>query len=75
MLYLKWDTIFSETLSARHGIYRMAVSYYFEGDCTNQATVQTIKDQFIKTLKSSKYEDGCSVIEDKCNIDNVEVIH
>lgn len=53
----------------------MAVSYYFDGDCTNQATVQEIKDQFIKTLRSSKYAESCSVGGDKCNIDNVEVIH
>lgn len=53
----------------------MAVSYYFDGDCTNQATVQEIKDHFIATLNSSTYEEGCSVSEDKCSMDNVEVIH
>lgn len=63
----------SKSLSAKQGIYRMAVSYYFDGDCTNPATVEKIKDQFIETLKSSKYEEGCSVGEDKCNINNVEV--
>lgn len=52
----------------------MAVSYYFDGDCTNQATVQEIKDNFLETLKSSMYEQSCSVHEDRCNIDNVEVI-
>lgn len=66
---------FSESLVARQGLYRMAVSYYFDGDCTDPATVKKIKDQFIETLKTSKYEEGCSVSEDKCNIDNVEVIH
>lgn len=63
----------SKSLAARRGVYRMAVSYYFDGDCTNQATVQEIKDQFIKTLRSSKYAESCSVGGDKCNIDNVEV--
>lgn len=63
----------SKSLSARRGIYRMAVSYYFDGDCTNQATVQEIKDNFLETLKSSMYEQSCSVHEDRCNIDNVEV--
>lgn len=67
--------LFLESLSAKKGIYRMAVSYYFDGDCTDQDTVKEIKDQFIETLKLSKYEEGCSVGEDKCSIDNVEVIH
>lgn len=70
-----WEFFSSESLSAKQGIYRMAVSYYFDGDCTNPAIVEKIKDQFIETLKSSKYEEGCSVGEDKCNINNVEVIH
>lgn len=66
-------TCFLGSLSAGRGIYRLAVSYYFDGDCTNQATVQEIKDKFIKTLKSSTYEEGCSLSEDKCSMDNVEV--
>lgn len=52
----------------------MAVSYYFDGDCTNQVTVKEIKHHFLETLKSSTYEQSCSVHEDKCNIDNVEVM-
>lgn len=72
---LHFGNFFSESLVARQGLYRMAVSYYFDGDCTDPATVKKIKDQFIETLKTSKYEEGCSVSEDKCNIDNVEVIH
>lgn len=52
----------------------MAVSYYFEGDCSSAETVQNIKKQFIKTLNSSLFEIACSMYTDKCNIKNVQVI-
>lgn len=52
----------------------MAVSYYFEGDCTSAETVQNIKKQFIKILNSSLHEEACSVYTDKCNFKNVQVI-
>lgn len=53
----------------------MVVLYYFDGDCINLVIVEKIKDQFIEMLKLLKYEEGCFVGEDKCNINNVEVIY
>lgn len=65
---------FSESLSARYGIYQMSVSYYFEGDCTKAETTLAIKQKFIETLRTSiEYESACSASEEKCNIDNVQV--
>lgn len=68
--------LFSGSLSARYGRYRMSASYYFEGDCTKTETTIAIKQQFIKTLSSSiTFEAACSASEEKCKIENVQVQH
>lgn len=78
MLYIQTVCILtcyiSESSLAKRGIYRMAVSYNFEGDCFSAETVPNIKIQFIKTLNSSLFEDACSLYTDECSIKNVQVI-
>lgn len=63
----------SKSSLAKRGIYKMAVSYNFEGDCFSAETVPNIKNQFIKTLNSSLFEDACSLYTDECSIKNVQV--
>lgn len=53
----------------------MTISYYFKKNYTNQTTIQKIKNQFIKTLKSSKYKNNYSIIKNKYNINNIKIIH
>lgn len=68
------NILFSGSLSARYGKYRMSASYYFEGDCTITETTIAIKQQFIETLSSSiTFEAACSVSEEKCKVENVQV--
>ncbi|XP_078337815.1 uncharacterized protein LOC111100868 [Crassostrea virginica] len=64
----------SKSLAARSGIYMMAASCYFNGDCTSPETQQEIKETFIEKLNGSQYRDACSIAEHKCSIENVQVI-
>jgi hypothetical protein len=63
------------SLSAKYGYIRMSASYYFEGDCTKSETILDIQKKFIETLNSSpSFELACSSKEDKCRVENVQVI-
>lgn len=71
--YIIFVFFFSESLAARSGIYMMAASCYFDGDCTSPETQQEIKETFIEKLNGSQYRDACSIAEHKCSIENVQV--
>jgi hypothetical protein len=64
------------SLSARYGVIRMSASYYFEGDCTKSEAILDIQKKFIETLNSSpSFELACTSKEDKCRVENVQVIN
>lgn len=49
--------------------------YYFDGDCSTPEAQAQIRENFIKILNGSKYNDICQdpEIKDRCTAENVVV--
>ena len=52
----------------------MSAVFYFNGDCTSPKVLLEIKENFIENINRTDYEDACSIAEQKCSIENVQVI-